>query len=150
MSDRHRHTVPDSWQAEPVTQIPTWMHDHRSLLDEKLGVELLSLSATSASARMPVAGNTQPFGHLHGGASCVLTETLGSMAAACEVGPGGQVFGVDINVTHHRSATDGWVSAEATALFIGGRTATYEVVLTNDAGERLATGRITCALRRPK
>ena len=85
---------------------------------------------------MPVAGNTQPFGHLHGGASCVLVETLGSLAAMSEVGPGGQVFGVDINVTHHRSATAGWVTGEASALYLGGRTATYEVAITDDAGIR--------------
>ncbi len=133
-----------------MTQIPSWMHGSVSPLDDKLGVELILVSPTRASARMPVSGNTQPFGHLHGGASCVLAETLGSLAALSEVGPGGQVFGVDINLTHHRSATSGWVHGEATSLYIGGRTATYEVILTAESGERLATGRITCALRRPK
>ena len=119
-------------------------------LAEKMGMEFVEFSIERAVATMPVAGNTQPFGHLHGGASCVLVETLGSLAAMSEVGPGGQVFGVDINVTHHRSATAGWVTGEASALYLGGRTATYEVAITDDAGERLGAGRITCALRRPK
>lgn len=98
---------------------------------------------------MPVDGNTQVFGMLHGGASCVLAEGLGSVAAVAEAGPGGAAFGVDINATHHKAATRGWVHGEARALFIGGRTATYEIVITDDEGDRLCTARLTCALRRP-
>lgn len=133
-----------------VTDIPDWMRGSVSALDDKLGIELVRVSGTGAVARMPVAGNTQPFGRLHGGASCVLAESLGSVAAVAEVGPGGIVFGVDINMTHHRSATSGWVTGEARALYVGRSTATYGIELTDDSGTLLATGRITCALRRPE
>ncbi len=115
-----------------------------------MGFELFELSAQRTTGRMPVAGNTQPFGFWHGGASCVLAETLASMAAFAEVGPGGVIFGVDLNATHHRSIRDGWVNGAATPLYIGGRLGTWEVAITNDAGDRLCTARVTCALQRPK
>lgn len=130
--------------------LPDWATGVRSALDEKMGIELFELSATRTAGRMPVEGNTQPFGYWHGGASCVLAETLASMAAFAEVGQGGAIFGVDINATHHRSIREGWVNGVATALFVGGRLGTWEVVLTNDDGERLCTARVTCALQRPK
>ena len=119
-------------------------------LDEKMGFELLQLSAEVTRGRMPVAGNTQPFGLWHGGASCVLAETLASLSAYAAVGPEGQIFGVDINATHHRPARDGWVRGVATALHIGGRLGTWEVRLTGEDGELLCTARVTCALRRPR
>lgn len=130
--------------------LPDWAGGLRSALDEKMGIELFELSGTRSVGRMPVEGNTQPFGFWHGGASCVLAETLASMSAYAEVGVGGQIFGVDINATHHRAARDGWVNGVATALHIGGRLGTWEVVLTNDDGQRLCTARVTCALQRPR
>jgi uncharacterized protein (TIGR00369 family) len=80
----------------------------------------------------------------------VLAETLASLSAYAEVGQGGQIFGVDINATHHRAARDGWVNGVATALHVGGRLGTWEVVLSNDKGQRLCTARVTCALQRPR
>lgn len=130
--------------------LPEWTAGLSSALDDKMGIELLELGPQRSRARMPVAGNTQPFGLWHGGASCVLAETLASLSAFAEVGSGGRVFGVDINATHHRPATSGWVNGEATALHIGGRLGTWEVVLTDDAGERMCTARVTCALVRPR
>lgn len=130
--------------------LPEWTAGISSALDDKMGIELLELGPRRSRARMPVAGNTQPFGLWHGGASCVLAETLASLSAFAEVGTDGRVFGVDINATHHRPATSGWVNGEATALHIGGRLGTWEVVLTNDAGERMCTARVTCALVRPR
>ncbi len=130
--------------------LPEWTAGISSALDDKMGIELLELGPQRSRARMPVAGNTQPFGLWHGGASCVLAETLASLSAFAEVGSGGRVFGVDINATHHRPATSGWVNGEATALHIGGRLGTWEVVLSNDAGERMCTARVTCALVRPR
>ena len=130
--------------------LPDWASGVHSALDEKMGLELFELSAQRTRGRMPVAGNTQPFGFWHGGATCVLAETLASLSAFAEVGHGGRIFGIDINATHHRAAREGWVNGEATALFIGGRTGTWEIVLTDDAGERLGTARVTCALQRPR
>ena len=130
--------------------VPDWFTGMRSPLDEKLGVELLEVTPTRAECRCPVEGNTQPFGLWHGGASCVLAETLASLAAAAEVGPEGSVTGVDINATHLRSARTGWVTGVATAIRIGGTLATYDVTITDDSAAQLCAARITVYLRRAK
>jgi uncharacterized protein (TIGR00369 family) len=96
---------------------------------------------------MPVEGNTQPYGLLHGGASVVLAETLGSIGAYLHGGPDKLAVGIEINATHHRSATAGWVTGVATAIHRGGTLATYEVVITDERDRRLCTSRITCLLR---
>ena len=111
---------------------------------------VLELGAELTRGRMPVQGNTQPFGLWHGGASCVMAESLASMAAWKAAGEGGAAFGVDINATHHAPARHGWVYGEARALHIGGRLGTWEVRLTDERGQLLCTARVTCALRRPK
>lgn len=128
--------------------VPDWFHGLSSALDEKLGIELIEVTPTRATCRCPVEGNTQPFGLWHGGASCVIAETLASLAAAAEVGPAGAVTGVDINATHLRPATSGWVHGVATAIRIGGSLATYDVTLTDDAGEQVCAARITVFLKR--
>src|SRR5579875_1388366 len=96
---------------------------------------------------MPVAGNTQPYGLLHGGASCVLAETLGSLGAALHAGEGRAVVGIEMSATHHRAARDGEVTGVAT-LVHGGRTlASYQIVITDDEGRRVCTSRLTCLIR---
>jgi len=110
----------------------------------RLGIELTELSATRAVGRMPVDGNTQPYGLLHGGASAALAETLGSYAAQVHAGPGRGAVGIEINATHHRSARSGVVTGTATAIHLGGRLATYQVVVEDDGGRLLCTARLTC------
>lgn len=119
-------------------------------LNDKMGIVVLELSAERLVATMPVEGNTQPFGLLHGGASVVLAETLGSMGSGLHAGPMGKIpVGVDINATHHRSATSGTVTGTATAIHLGRTSAAYEIVITNEQGKRVCTSRITCALIAP-
>ena len=116
-------------------------------LAHRMGITIVSASGTEVVATMPVAGNTQPFGLLHGGASCVLAETIGSLGAALHAGLGRVVVGIEIGATHHRGATAGDVTAVAT-LAHGGRTlATYEIVITDSAGRRVCTARLTCLIR---
>lgn len=116
-------------------------------LAKAMGVELLEASPERVVGRMPVKGNTQPYGLLHGGASCVLAESIGSVGAALHAGPGRIAVGIEINATHHRSATDGHVTGVATRTH-GGRTlATYEIVITDDRDRRVCTARLTCMLR---
>lgn len=115
-------------------------------LNEKMGVELTEISAERVVGTMPVKGNTQPFGLLHGGASVALAETLGSVGSAVHGHPDRVAVGVDINATHHRSVTDGTVTGVATAIHLGRRTTSYEVVITDDRGRRVCTSRITCVL----
>ncbi len=95
---------------------------------------------------MPVAGNTQPYGLLHGGASALLAETLGSYAAGTHAGPGRRAVGLELNATHHRSAREGVVTGTARALHLGRSTATYEIVVEDSQGRRLCTARLTCLL----
>lgn len=116
-------------------------------LTQKLGIEILEISAERSVARMPVEGNRQVVGVLHGGAHVVLGETLGSMSAAVHAGPGRYVVGIDINATHTKSVTDGWVTGTCTAISLGRTICVHEIVMTNDAGERLSTVRITNLLR---
>lgn len=116
-------------------------------LNDKMGIEITELSVERLVATMPVEGNTQPYGLLHGGASVVLAETLGSMGSALHATPLGKVpVGVDINATHHRAATSGTVTGVATAIHLGRTSAAYEIVITDERGKRVCTSRITCAL----
>ena len=117
-----------------------------SALDDKMGLELLELTAERVVGRMPVVGNTQPFGLWHGGASCVLAETLASLGAYAHGRPDRVGVGVDVNVTHHRPVRSGWVTGTATALRLGRTVVSYEIVLTDDGGERVGTARVTCQL----
>jgi 1,4-dihydroxy-2-naphthoyl-CoA hydrolase len=113
---------------------------------ERMGIELLEVSAERAVGTMPVEGNTQPYGLLHGGASVVLAETLGSTAAGVHAGPGRAAVGIEVSATHHRSAVGGTVTGTATALHLGRTTASYEIVLVDSESRRLATARLTCML----
>lgn len=119
----------------------------RDTLAERMGIELVEASAERVVATMPVAGNTQPYGLLHGGASCVLAETIGSVGAAILAGPDRAAMGIEIGASHHRAARAGTVTGVATLLH-GGRTlATYEIVITDDGGHRVCTCRLTCLFR---
>jgi uncharacterized protein (TIGR00369 family) len=116
-------------------------------LTRKMGIELLEISAERTVGRMPVEGNRQVVGILHGGAHVVLGETLGSVAAAVHAGAGRYAVGIDINATHTRSIADGWVTATCTAISLGKTICVHEIIVTNEAGERLSTVRITNLLR---
>lgn len=113
----------------------------------KMGIELLELSAEYSVATMPVHGNRQPIMLLHGGAHVVLGETLGSYSAVAHAGPGRTALGIEISATHTRSVKDGLVTATCTAISLGRTLATHEIVVRDEAGERLSTIRMTNLLR---
>jgi uncharacterized protein (TIGR00369 family) len=116
-------------------------------LERSMGIEYLEVSPERVVGRLPVKGNTQPYGLLHGGASCVLAESLGSVGAVLHAGPGRVAVGIEINATHHRAATEGWVTGVATRTH-GGRTlATYDIVVSDERDRRVCTVRLTCMLR---
>lgn len=115
-------------------------------LNDKMGVVITEISPERIVGTMPVEGNTQPYGLLHGGASVVLAETLGSIGSAIHAFPDKIAVGVDINATHHRAATSGLVTGTATPIHLGRSMAAFEVVITNQDGKRVCTSRITCAL----
>lgn len=120
---------------------------HKGTLIETMGIEFLEVTAERVVARMPVEGNTQPYGLLHGGASCVLAETIGSTGAKLYAGEGRIALGVEINATHHRPAASGHVTGVATLLHGGRGVATYDIEITDDQGRRVCTSRLTCMLR---
>jgi 1,4-dihydroxy-2-naphthoyl-CoA hydrolase len=97
------------------------------------------------TGRMPVSGNTQPFGALHGGASCVLAESLASVGACLHFAlKGGVGVGTEINATHHRPVAEGWVTGVATAVRLGRTHATYEIAIEDELGRRVCSARMTC------
>ena len=122
------------------------MPEGMGALNAKMGIEITEITAERIVGTMPVKGNTQPYGLLHGGASVVLAESLGSIGSAIAAAPDRIAVGVDISATHHRSATSGTVTGVATPAHLGRSMATWEVVISDERGKRVCTSRITCAL----
>ena len=139
-------SAPESLVGLSVEELIAFMPEGNGRLNDKLGVQLVEISAERVVATMPVEGNTQPFGLLHGGASVALAETLGSIGSAIHAYPGRMAVGVDINATHHRAATSGIVTGVATAIHLGRTSTSYDIVITDERGKRVCTSRITCAL----
>ena len=114
---------------------------------ERLGIEFLHAGPERFVARMPVAGNTQPFGVLHGGATASLCETLASMGTFIVKGPEFLVMGIELNVNHLRSVREGHVTAEGTPLHVGRNTAVWDMRVHDDEGRLVAVSRLTLAIR---
>jgi 1,4-dihydroxy-2-naphthoyl-CoA hydrolase len=112
-------------------------------LARKMGIDLLELSAEKSVATMPVEGNRQVIGLLHGGAHVVLAESLGSMSSAIHAGPGRIAVGIEINATHSRSVSEGVVTATCEALVLGRTLTTHQITITDENGRRLSTVRMT-------
>jgi 1,4-dihydroxy-2-naphthoyl-CoA hydrolase len=130
----------------PDVRLPEGMAQEDTLL-EVMRIVLTEATVDRVSATMPVKGNVQPYGLLHGGASCVLAESLGSIGSALHAAPLGKVaVGVDINATHHRAVRDGIVTGVATPIYLGRTTTSYEVVISDERDRRVCTARITCQL----
>ncbi len=134
--------------SEREQQIIAMFNDPgNATLTGRMGIRIVSASRERVVGTMPVEGNTQPYGLLHGGASCVLAETLGSLGSALQAGPDRITVGIEINATHHRAAPSGQVTGVAT-LAHGGRTlSTFDVVITDEDGRRVCTARLSCLHR---
>jgi 1,4-dihydroxy-2-naphthoyl-CoA hydrolase len=127
-----------------TTPRPDWIPTEAlSPLDAKLGVEVVDWNPDRLVATMPVKGNEQPFGLLHGGATCTLAETIGSMAAAVGAGPERQVVGIELNMSYLRAATSGTVTAVCTPVRRGRTLSTFLIQVSDDEGRPTATGRLT-------
>lgn len=131
-----------------MDSLPEWAAGIVSPLDLKLGLELTVLSAEKVVGSIPISGNEQPFGLLHGGANAVLVETLGSMGAMAHGHPDRAGVGVDLNITHLRQAQGERVTGTATAVHLGNSMVTYQVDLHDEDGTLTATGRLTCRMIR--
>lgn len=140
------HSRPDPRPAaEPAPQPWTIQLGE---LDRQMGIQVHEQSPQRVVISMPVEGNRQSFGLLHGGAMVAMAEAAGSWAAVIHGSMIGKVaVGLDINATHHRSSRQGRVRATATAIHLGSSTTTHEVVIEHEDGARLCTARITNFLK---
>lgn len=141
-------TVQDSQSVQgPPAAVAEYLARGMGQLADKMGMVVTELGADRAVASIPVEGNRQPAGLLHGGAYVVLAESLGSMAANIHAGPGRYAVGIELSASHTRSATSGRVTGTCTAIHLGGTLTTHEIVLTDDEGRRCSTVRITNIIR---
>lgn len=115
-------------------------------LDLKMGIQIIEANPERLVGTMPVEGNTQPLGYLHGGANVVLAESLGSIGTALHAGVNRRIVGIDINATHHKIALSGIVTGIATPISLGKTLCSWEIAITNDQGERTCTARLTCLI----
>jgi 1,4-dihydroxy-2-naphthoyl-CoA hydrolase len=118
-------------------------------MSKHIGIEFLEVGKDFLKARMPVdTRTTQPFGILHGGASCVLSETLGSVAAWMTIDPDKfRAVGLEINANHIRAVTEGWVVGVVTPMHIGQRTQVWQTDITEEkTGKRVCVSRLTVAV----
>jgi uncharacterized protein (TIGR00369 family) len=139
--------VPESNEVSAQQALAAMQRMSLGPLADKMGIKLLELSAERSVATMPVAGNTQPIGLVHGGAYVVLGESLGSTSANVHAHPNGYAVGIEINATHHKSATAGIVTGTCTAIKLGRTLTSHEIKVTDEAGELLSTIRITNLIR---
>ncbi|SDI09613.1 uncharacterized domain 1-containing protein [Nonomuraea jiangxiensis] len=140
-------TNPQEGSADRPLDLSVYAGMHEGTLADRLGIEFVEAGPERVVGRMPVEGNTQPYGLLHGGASVVLAETLGSVGAAIHAGPERIAMGIEISATHHRAVTSGHVTGVATRVHAGRTLATYEIEITDEQGRRVCTSRLTCIFR---
>lgn len=136
--------VPNNLDPELIARL---VDTRGGQLATKMGIEFLELSAEKSVATMPVEGNRQVVGLLHGGAHVVLAESLGSISAAIHAGPGRIAVGIEINASHSRSITEGIVTGTCEAVSLGRTLATHAITVRDEAGRVLSTIRMTNYLR---
>lgn len=134
-------------QADPLSLAGADPEVAAQQLTDRIGLTMLELDPARVVASMPVAGNLQPYGLLHGGANAVMAETLGSYIAALNAGPGRAAVGLELTCTHHRAVHSGTVTGTATPVHVGRGTITSEIVITDDRGRRSCTAKLTCVVR---
>lgn len=122
------------------------LNAHLGALADSMGIEFTEATPERYVATMPVTGNTQPYGILHGGASVVLAETVGSAMSMALAGPDRAAVGMTINATHHRPASSGVVTGTATVIAHGRTTAATEIVITDERGRRVCTATLLATL----
>lgn len=133
--------------ADDMAALVAVMNSHRGELNERMSIEITHASPEQLTGTMPVIGNRQPLGLLHGGASAVLAESLGSTHAALLAPPGTNPVGTELSCSHHRSATSGTVTGTSVVLHVGRTLATFDVVVRDDQDRRLCTARLSCYFR---
>lgn len=136
--------------AAAEKQIPPEIEHLAGELGSKMGIVITELSPERVVGTMPVEGNRQPFGLLHGGANGVLVESLASIHAILLAGVDKGAVGLELNCTHHRAVRAGSVSGVSTPVHIGRQVMVFDVALTDSEGRRTCTGRMTCLALGPR
>jgi 1,4-dihydroxy-2-naphthoyl-CoA hydrolase len=135
------------YRALVTTLPPPWAPtDTFGPLDDKLGIRIIDFDPDRLVATMPVEGNQQPFGLLHGGATCALMESIGSWAAMLGAGDGRKAVGIELNASYVKAATSGEVTAVCTPVRRGRSLATFLIQVTDDQDQLTASGRLTCMI----
>ena|SRR5438128_1689868 len=119
----------------------------RGTLIEHLGIEFLEAEPGRVVARMPVKGNVQPGGLLHGGATAALCETIASFGTALVVDPDRRAVGIELNINHLRGVREGHVTGTGVPLHVGRSTAVWSMEVRDDEGRLVAASRLTLAVR---
>src|SRR5215471_21245151 len=133
--------------ARGQIDLATLNDGYPATLPYRMGIRITEASSERVVGTMPVEGNTQPYGLLHGGASCVLAETLGSLGSALQAGQGRVTVGIEINATHHRAVRSGLVTGVATLAHSGRTMSTFDVVISDEDDRRVCTARLSCLHR---
>jgi uncharacterized protein (TIGR00369 family) len=131
-----------------TTPPPPWVPtDTFGPLEDKLGIRIIDFDPDRLVATMPVEGNEQPTGLLHGGATCALMDSIGCWAAMLTAGPGRQAVGIELNASYVKAATSGAVTAVCTPVRRGRSLATFLIQVTDERDQLTASGRLTCMIR---
>jgi uncharacterized protein (TIGR00369 family) len=139
--------VTESSADVPADRALEIVRGFRAPLVEKIGLEWIDVGSERVVARIPVEGNTQPYGMLHGGATASLCETVGSVGAAFEAGPDKLVVGTALTVNHLRAVRDGNVTATGVPLHSGRTSAVWDIRVMDDSDRLVAVSRLTLAIR---
>ena len=133
------------WTLELTTDLLNYRC--KNTMVETLGIEFVEIGENFLKAKMPVDYRTlQPFGIMHGGASCVLAESVASVAAGCCVGPTLYCIGLEINTSHIRQAESGWVIGIAKPLHLGKTTQIWEIPVLNEQDQLISMSRLRMAV----
>tara|TARA_Y100001958_G_scaffold70669_1_gene47714 strand:- start:251 stop:667 length:417 start_codon:yes stop_codon:yes gene_type:complete len=124
----------------------------KNTMTENIGIEITDFSDDSIEGTMPVNNKTkQPFGLLHGGASAAFAETLGSIGANMIIDSDNfSAVGIELNVSHLKSISKGWVFGKATAARIGKKIQVWQITIKDDDQNKICVGRLTLAILRKK
>lgn len=136
--------LPEGATAEGVLEVAT---ASRGALMERLGLEWLEIGTRRVVAKIPVEGNTQPYGILHGGATGALCETIGSIGTAVVAGIDKRPVGIQLSVNHLRAVHEGHVTGTGTPVHIGKTVAVWDIRVEDDQGRLVAVSRLTLAIR---
>ena len=133
------------WHQNNIDHLEAMNTVHEGTLMETLGIVITEIGDDYVKGTMPVNEKTkQPYGILHGGASCVLAESIGSIAAGLSMdGSKKYPVGIEINANHISSPTEGFVYAKAVPVHIGGSTSVWNIDITDDQGKRVCYARFT-------